>query len=246
IEDQVFQEITDEYLQMVIAKFKSIGLEAIPYDQITATKAFPKIADKGAREKTNLKKSWGVAQTFTPGDIDYLSWNFADPFGPQQKISKELKAILFSNLVTIDFCHLGVDISQEVERYRGSGDKTIYTDGTASVVPAIIIEGYTYPLKGVQMGIDNTYALGLSSAGKQYNTQFGMNASGIESYHPYALSSEWCEGCEPSFAQRKVKLMENGIGTVVITADPVEFKTAVLEALSLYLDELFMLYQAQL
>ncbi|MGB1032346.1 MAG: hypothetical protein ACPGWM_07015, partial [Flavobacteriales bacterium] len=130
IEDQVFQEITDEYLQMVIAKFKSIGLEAIPYDQITATKAFPKIADKGAREKTNLKKSWGVAQTFTPGDIDYLSWNFADPFGPQQKISKELKAILFSNLVTIDFCHLGVDISQEVERYRGSGDKTIYTDGT--------------------------------------------------------------------------------------------------------------------
>ena len=39
--------------------------------------------------------------------------------------------------------------------------------------------------------------------------------------------------------------MENGIGTVIIKADPEKFKKAALDALNQYLDEVFVLYKVE-
>lgn len=244
IEDETFQEITNAYYDMLIAKFKELKINVVPYKAIEETKDFPKLKDKSTKENFKVKKSWGVTKTFNYDQHDYIVWNNAAPFGPQQKIAKEMKAMLFNSQVTIDFCHIGIDITQSGTNYYGSNKRVIYTEGKASVVPAIHITGYTYNSKGLDMLEDNTFNFSLASSGKQNNLILNLNISNIESATQYAISTDMCEGCTPEFAQGKIKLMEHTNGTVVIKADPVLFKKAVLEVLQQYLDEVFLIYSS--
>lgn len=239
VEEALLQEITDEYYAMVTKRFEALGMSVISYDEIQKAKAFEKLVEKGSREKENVVSSWGVAQIFTPKNQDYITWNNAGPFGPHQKVAKELKTILYSSLTTVDFCF----ITMTAKSSAGiSGNyRNVYTEGSASVIPAINIHGYSYPLRGLKMMEDNTYGFGYNDKGKSHTTMFTGN---ISSTIDYATKVEKCASCEPSFA-RKFKLMSHGLGTVVITADPVKFKEAVLDALTIYLDQVFMLYEVQ-
>ena len=245
VSDATFQEIANEYEKMVVAKFKSIGISAKDYKEIQKAKSFPKLKEKQLKEKDNVRKSWGVARTFTPRNQDLIDWGYADPFGPHLKVAKELDALLFTSLVTVDFCAIGVEVSQSGFTESGSGRRHVYTEGKSTVVPMIIIDGYTYPMKGMKMGEDNTINLCVDEKGNPYHTKLDLNQSEIASKVDFATSVEKCDGCQPEFAKGRLKLMENTMGTVVIKADEQLYKKAVLDALQQYLDQVFMLYKAQ-
>ena len=240
IDDGLLQSITDEYYSLLTQRFTKLGLTVMDQDKIRQSKSWAKLKDKGTKDKENVVKSWGVAKIFTPNNQDYVTWNNAAPFGPHTKVAKEMKAILYSALTTVDFCY--IDMTAKSTASVSGNYKSTYTEGTATVVPAINIHGYTYPLKGVKMMEDNTYGFGISPAGKQHNTIYTGNVS---SAIDYATKVEKCASCEPEFTS-KFKLMSHGLGTVVVTADPAKFKAAVLDALNKYLDEVFALYAAQL
>lgn len=245
LSDDVLQEITDKYYQMLTKRFEDLGIEVLKYETIQSAKSYGKLKDKGEREKENIKKSWGIAKIFVPGSEPYITWNNASPFGPHQKLAKELDAVLISSLITIDFADIGVDINQHGKNYYGLNERVIYTEAKSSVVPNINIIGYTYSKSGTNMFEDNTYMFNLDSKGKQLNFKLDLNQSEISSDKNFAISTEKCENCEPVFAKSYLKIMERGMGTVLIKADPELYKVAVLDALSKYLDEVFMVIKAQ-
>lgn len=239
VPESVFQEITDEYYTMVKTRFENYGLQVVSPEQVREAKSYPKLAEKGTLDKENVVKPWGVAKVYSPNGQDYVSWNNAAPFGPHQKVARELKSILFSSLTTIDFCTVEMSTSSNTANY--TTHKTTYVEGNATVTPVINIHGYTYPLNGLKMLEDATYTFGYSPNGKQHNTTYtGMTTS----QQDYAEKIEKCATCKPEFSS-KYNLMSHGIGTVVVTANPEKFKVAVLDALTLYLDEVFKLYEAQ-
>lgn len=244
IDEKLLQEISNEYGQMLESRFKALGLEVVPYQDIAATKGYEKLMDKCEKPRETVKKEWGVAQVYTAGEHPFIRFKDADPFGPQYKIPKELDAIMVNSMITIDFCHIGIDIKQSGSRYYGSGTRTIYTEGSSSVVPAIHIDGHTYDDKGLFMWEDNSYIFTV----KEQNKVHHAYAHSIESEMEFVASAERCESCQPAFAKRSgfsLRQMESGLGSVVITVDPVQFKAAVLDALNQYLDKIFALYAAQ-
>lgn len=244
IDDALMQDISNTYYTMLVSKFKELGINVVPYAKIENAKSFAKLKEKDLKENINIKKSWGVTKTFNYDAHDYIVWNNAAPFGPHQKITKEIKAMLFNSQVTIDFCHIGIDISQSGTNYYGTNKRVVYTEGNASIVPGIHILGYTYNDNGLNMLEDNTFNFSISPSGKQNNLILNTHKSDIESTTQYALKTEMCDGCTPEFAKGRLKLFEHNTGTVVITADPELYKKAVLEALQKYLDEVFLIYGA--
>lgn len=241
LNDQVFQEITDEYYNMLKSRFESLGIEVVNYDAISEAKSYKKLKDKGLRETEDVKKSWGMAKTYNYSGLPYISWDNAAPFGPQQKLPKELDAVLFNSLVTVDFAHIGIDIEQSGKNYYGSNERVIYTEAKSSVVPVINIDGYTYPSKGTEMLEDNTYIFCLNPKGKQLNFKLDLNESNIESELVFASEVDRCDDCKPEFAQNYFQIMEGGMGTVIVKADSEKYKKAVLDALEKYLDEVFVI-----
>ena len=243
VSDEVFQEIADEYLEMLKMRFADLNMNVLPREELVNSKNYEKLKEKGLNETENVKKAWGVAKTYSGGNGDYITWNNAAPFGPHTKVPAELKAVLFNSTVTLNFAFIGIQIDQETSRWANS--KTVYTKGEASVVPAVHVVGHTYNDKAVALIEDNTYNFAVDPKAKQNNIKLDLNISDIVSEINYAESTESCEGCEPEFAKSYMKIMEAGIGTIVVQADPVKFKEASLDALSKYLDEVFTLYKVE-
>ncbi len=245
IDDALLQEISDEYGTMLETRFKALGLEVVPYEKIKGTKRYASLVEKEEMKRETVKKEWGVAQVYSAGQHPYVSYNNADPFGPQYNIPKELKAIMVNSMITVDFAHIGIDIKQSGSSYHGSvNSRIVYTEGSSSVVPSIHIDGHTYNDRGLFMLEDNSYIFAI----KEQNKVFNAFGNGIESNVEFATSAERCDSCEPEFAKRSgfsLKQMESGLGTVVIKADPDLYKKAVIDALNQYLDKVFALYTAQ-
>ena len=239
VPESVFQEITDEYNAMVRKRFEDLGFTVTDQADVKKVKSYAKLAEKGTAEKQNVVKSWGVANIYCPNGQDYVTYNgIKGPLGPHAKVARELKAVLYSSLTTVDFCFIEMDADGNI------GDNPYanqYIEGNAKVTPAISIHGYTYPLSGVKMLEDATYTFATNDKGKYHNTMYkGMIVSDLS----YSARTEKCSDCQPEFA-RKANLFAHGMGTVVITADPEMYKKAVLDALTKYLDEVFMLYTAK-
>lgn len=246
IENEVFQEITDEYYKMLVLKFKELGIEVVPYQNIEATKSYAKLKEKYQSEPYNGTKGWGYAVIYNYDNHDFLAWNGGAPLGPHLKVAKELKTLLYNSQVTVDFCRIGVDIDQYRSSYPTRYTKgEIYTEGKASILPMVFVQHYTYNPQGTKMREDNTYSLTVDSKGKQSMLILDTHPSNISSDVPFAESSELCESCKPSFTKGKIKLFESNLGTVTITANPELYKKAVLDVLQQYLNETFSLYAAQ-
>jgi len=245
INEQLLQDITDEYYSMLKKRFEDLGIEVLSYDELSSAKSYTKLKNKGMRETENVKKSWGIAQIYNYGNAPYITWNNASPFGAQQKLPKELDAVLLSSLVTIDFAEIGIDIKQSGKNYYGIKERVIYTEANSSVVPVIKIDGFTYNKQGIGMFEDNTYLFSINDKGKQLFMKLDMNDSEIESEMVFAPEVTRCDDCKPVFVKNFSNTMERGMGTVFIKADPEKYKAAVLDVLEQYLDEMFMVIKSQ-
>ena len=241
VEPELLHQIADAYHEMLVAKFKELGLNVVPYSSIAATKSYPKLIDKEKREDFQVKKSWGVAAVVNYDNHPFIRWG-SSPFGPATKVTKELKALLFNSQVTIEFAAIGIDISQTAKDSKAFNQRTIYTQGKSSVVPVIYIVGYTYPDRGLNMIEDNTFNYIMSPKGKMNNLVLNMSPSEIMSDVVFATDIQNCSGCKPEFAKGRIALSESNMGTVEITVNPELYKKAVLEVLQKYIDETFALY----
>lgn len=241
VEPELLHEIANTYHDMIVAKFKGLGINVVPYANIEATKSYPKLIEKEKQEDFQVKKSWGVAAVVNYGNHPFISWG-GSPFGPANKVAKEVKALLFNSQVTIEFAVIGIDISKTSSNSSAFSQKTIYTEGKSSVVPLIHIAGYTYPDRGLNMVEDNTFNFIISPNGKMNNLKLDLKPSEIMSETVFATEIKNCSGCKPEFTKGRVALFEHNMGTVEITVDPEMYKKAVLEVLQKYLDETFTLY----
>ena len=243
VEPELLHDIANTYHDMIVTKFKELGINVVPYANIEATKSYPKLIEKEKQEDFQVKKSWGVAVVVNYDNHPFIRWG-SSPFGPASKVTKEVKALIFNSQVTIEFAVIGIDISKTTETSSVFKQKTIYTEGKSSVVPLIHIVGYTYPDRGLNMIEDNTFSFTMSPQGKMNNLQLNSNPSEIMSEVVFAKEIKNCSGCKPEFAKGKISLSESNMGTVEITVNPELYKKAVLEVLQKYLDETFALYAA--
>jgi hypothetical protein len=244
VEPELLHDIANAYHDMIVAKFKELGMNVVPYANIEAANSYPKLIEKEKREDFQVKKSWGVAAVVNYDNHPFIRWGSA-PFTPANKVAKEVDALLFISQVTIDFAAIGIDISKTSSKNSIFSQSTVYTKGTSSVVPMIFIAGYTYPDQGLNMIEDNTFNFTKSSKGKINNLQLDTSPSEIMSETAFATEIKNCSGCKPEFAKGRIALSESNMGTVEITVDPELYKKAVLEVLQQYLDETFALYAAQ-
>ncbi len=244
VEADLLKEIANTYHNMIVAKFKALGMNVVPYANIEATKNYAKLVEKEKREDFQLKKSWGVATVVNYDNHPFIRWGNT-PFGPVSKVVKELNTLLFNSQVTVEFAAIGIDISTTSDKGTIFQQPTIYTQGKSSVVPVVYIAGYTYPDQGLNFIEDNTFSYTLSPKGKMNNLQLDMHPSEISSDIQFATNIENCSGCIPKFSKGRFLSAENSIGTVEITVNPELYKQAVLEVLQKYLDETFALYAAQ-
>jgi len=244
VEPELLHEIANEYHNMLVTKFKELGINVVPYANIEATKSYPKLLEKEKQEDFQVKKSWGVAAVVNYDNHPFLRWGSA-PFTPSMKVAKEVDALLFVSQVTIEFAVIGIDISRTTEKGSIFSQSTVYTQGKSSVVPMIYIAGYTYPDRGLNFIEDNTFSFAKSPKGKLNNLQLDMNYSDITSETIFATDIQNCKGCKPEFAKGRIALSESNMGTVEITVNPELYKKAVLEVLQKYVDETFALYAMQ-
>ena len=245
LSDELLQEITNTYHLNLKKRFEELGIEVIPYQELMAAKSYKKLLDKGLKDTENVKKSWGVAYIYNYDRNPYISWSSAGPFGPHQKIPKELDAVLFNSLVTIDFAEIGIDISKSTKKNGTFGSRKTYTEAKSSVVPVINIDGYTYSSSGLKMHEDNTFLFCINPKGKQMIMKLDLKPSEIESDIEFVEEIEKCQDCQPKFTKGFLKMMEQGMGTIIIKVDPELYKKAVLDALDQYLDEMFMVINNQ-
>ena len=245
LSEELLQDITNEYYSMLKTRFEDMGIEVIPYSEISEAKSYEKMKDKGTRETENIKDSWGVAQIYNYDAEPYITWTSAAPFGPQQKLPKELDAILFSSLVTVDFSHIGIDIEQYRKSDFSLSGRVIYTEAKSSIIPAINIDGYTYSTSGIKMTEDNTHIYCINPKGKQFIMKLDLNESEIESEKTFATEVYKCDDCVPVFVKNYTQIMESGMGTVFVKVNQELYKVAVLDALGKYLDEIFMVINSQ-
>ena len=243
VEPELLHEIANNYHDMLVVKFKELGINVVPYANIEATKSYPKLIEKEKQEDFQVKKSWGVAAVVNYDNHPFLRWGSA-PFTPSMKVAKEVDALLFVSQVTIEFAVIGIDISKTTEKSSIFSQSTVYTQGKSSVIPMIYIAGYTYPDRGLNFIEDNTFSFAKSPKGKLNNLQLDMNPSNIMSETVFATEIKNCQGCKPEFAKGRVALIESNMGTVEITVNPELYKKAVLEVLQQYVDETFLLYAA--
>ena len=244
IEPELLREIANEYHNMLVTKFKELGMNVVPYSNIAATKSYEKLLEKEKQEDFQVKKAWGIAAVVNYDNHPFLRWGSA-PFTPSMKVAKEVDALLFVSQVTVEFAVIGIDISKTTEKGSIFSQSTVYTQGKSSVVPMIYIAGYTYPDRGLNFIEDNTFSFAKSPKGKLNNLQLDTNPSNIRSETIFATDIKNCQGCKPEFAKGRVALTENIMGTVEITVNPELYKKAVLDVLQQYVDETFMLYAAQ-
>ncbi len=243
INDELFQEIADEYHKMLVERFEKLGLTVLPYSAIEATTAYAALKAKGKTSTMHSKKNWGVAKVFSGEQTPFITFNPVLPFGPHAKVAKELNAILFNSVVTLDFSHIGIKITQSGESNYNKTRRTIYTEGKSSIVPALHIDGHTYGNNLMPRYEDNTYSASVLPRGLHL-LQIDLKPSEIESPVNFAISAESCKRCPLNFKSGSF-IKSSNLDTVVITADPESYKEAALDLLNQYLDQAFALYQAQ-
>ena len=233
VDDAVFQDITNTYRDMVVKRFQDMGMTVVPYAEMETAKSYAKLTkDAGGTAQVLDRKLWGVEKQFVPEGQKVAIWfNQNLPFGAQRKVPNELDAILYNSFIRIDFAQLGVEVSGS----KGSDSTHTYinTEGKSSIAAVVNIAKDTLSFAVTKKGTHN-----LSMFGEDKAEALNV-VSGVE----YADSVETCKsGCDLGFKTTGF-WASNRIDTVVVTADPVKYKAAVLDALEQYLDKQFALYQ---
>lgn len=248
IEDNLMQEITDEYYKMLAEKLKTNGISLS--DEYKNTDQYQKLIDNSAELSREIeKKNWGVSKIFTANKAPYIE--FPITAGPHSSLGNKLKKPVGMVFITVDFININQNIKKGVSNLWGERTDNFET----SIEPIIRIEGVT---QGAKMRGDGTYA---RFAGPNYSfCNPSITNYTITSEIPYAARLNKAEGMPDSMKKFKSAIMgdmvaifskglvKSGRGvaenTFTIKANPESFKKSVLNALDKYNTYLLMYIKA--
>ncbi len=240
IDDNLMQEITDEYYNMLAEKLKANGISLS--DEYKNTDQYKKLIDNSADlSREAEKKNWGVSRIFTANKAPYIE--FPIMAGAHSSLGNKLKKPVGMVFITIDFININQNIKKGVSNLWGERTDKFET----SIEPIIRIEGVT---QGAKMRGDGTYA---KFAGPNYSYCNPSIADyTITSGIPYAAKLDKASGLPESMKKFKsavlgdmAAIFSNGIvksgrgvaeNTFTVLANPESFKKAVLNALDKYND----------
>ncbi len=245
VPDSVFQEITEEYNNMVVARLNALGVDVIPVSEMQKKKSFKKlVGDAQAGNGTvweDSKKNWGVSKNAVPVGQYSVWYNYMKPFGAHAKLPKELKAALFNSFLHINFAVIDVTASGNVSKKdQGHSIRTTKTTSrNTNVTPLVFIDNRsTTTLAQPPKAFANFNIIYDVKTGRSFGRE---HAIGANSSLDYAKSVETCTNCTLGF-ESKSFLNEGDVKIYKIDADPALYKKAALEALGKHLDKTFALY----
>lgn len=248
IEDNLMQEITDEYYKLLAEKLKANGISLS--DEYKNTDQYQKLINNSADlSRETEKKNWGVSKIFTANNAPYIE--FPIMAGPHSSLGNKLKKPVGMVFITVDFININQNIKKGISDLWGERTDKFETN----IEPIIRIEGVT---QGAKMKGDGTYA---KFAGPNYSFCNPSIANyAITSGLPYTAVLNKAEGMPESMKKFKSAvlgdvaaifskgLVKSGRGvaenTFVIQANPEAYKTAVLNALNQYNDYLLAYIKA--
>ena len=243
IDDNLMQEITNEYYSKLSEKFKAIGISLS--DEYKNTDQYKKLVENGANLNREVeKKNWGISKIFTANKAPYIEFPVG-MMGPHASLGNSLKKPVGTVFITIDFINIDQKIQKGVSGYWGRTDKF-----ETNIEPIIRVEGVT---QGAKMRGDGSYALFNGNNWSFCNASL-QNTYAITSTIPYAADLEKTKNMPESmkkfksnFAADMATIFSNGIiksgrgvseNTFTILANSESFKKAVLNALDKYNDYL--------
>lgn len=243
IEDQLMQEIADEYYKKLEASLKENGFSLS--DAYLNTGAYKKLVENNAdRERETEKKNWGVAKIFTSNNAPYIEYP-TGMMGSHSSLGNDLKMPVGQILITIDFIDINQKISGGVSDLWGYRTDKFETD----IMPTIRIEGVTSASLGKQFKGDGTYAK-FTGGNWGYSNAMLKGDYAIASDINYAAELDKAKGIPESMKKFKSAFagdmaaifsrgaISNGRGTsentFIIYANPAAYKAAVLNALDKY------------
>lgn len=236
IDDSDFQEITDQFQQMLIEKFSKMGLEIVPPTAYETDKNYLKLVENNTKDRMTVKKTWGAAKVFSADQRPFFVYPMS-ALGPHVKFAKSVDCLIANIHLTIDFAFIGF----KTERYHDYA--YTHRSATSTIVPVIRIEGMTE--NALQVRTDGSY---ISIIKDQSNAHSLTLNSEFSSDLEYAADLSSCENCMPQFTESEfLDIFRSGnvTGTYRIKADKAKYKAAVLDALDKLSDSWFIIYNAQ-
>ncbi len=246
VDDVVFQEIADEYYQMLAKKFKENGFSL--NEAYKNHSSYQKLVESNKELKREVnKKNWGVSKIFTANKAPYIEYP-TGIMGAHASLGNDLKIPVGQLFVTVDFIEIMQNIQKGISGFTLMDGSSRTDKFETDMRPVIRIEGITSASFNNQFKGDGTYARFNGGNWSYCNAKFD-NFS-LSSSVPYANDVEATEGMPESMKKFKSDVVgdlasifsrgavKSGRGnleaTYTIKANPQEYKKAVLDALAQY------------
>lgn len=246
IDDQIFQDIANQYYENLTKKFEKHGYAL--NDQFKESNGYLTLKEKsGDNDLQTYKKNWGVAQVYTANNEPYIEYPIG-MMGAHSKMGNEMKYPIGQLLITIDFAQIIQKIAKDTEYgFLSNVGNTVTTASKATLYPVITIEGPTE--SGLNLKGDGTYAKFIGN-NWGYSNAIIQVGKGVTSEKTFALKTEAIKGMPEQMKKFKSSvlgdlasifsggLIDSGRGTgeftFTVKADPEKYKVAVLDALDKY------------
>ncbi len=231
VEEQVFQEITDEFAQSFSKKLEGLGISMIGWDKVKATENFEKMKAKQI-DREFKSNTTGFEEIYTANNGPYTKQVVGNPgiWGTYAKIGKELgkgtNTIALD--IIIDFASFDIDLKRKYSAY--------YTNTSASANGFPMISVMTN--NGAPgLGYMTTNMTTVGKYGEATIITPKKNVLFDDTKGEYAVEVSSYQGKLPERMKQRFTFGDNmTTGTFVIKADAAKYKEAVLGALNKYAD----------
>lgn len=247
IDDNVFQEIADEYYVRLAARFQKEGYSL--NEEYKNHKSYQKLVENSADlEREVNKKNWGVSKIFTANNAPYIEYP-QSMMGAHASLGNDLKIPIGQIFITVDFIEIMQNIKKGISSFTLMGRSERTDEFKTDFAPVIKIEGITNESFGKAFKGDGTYAK-FTGGNWSYSHAMFRHDFVLTSDKLYANDYEVTKGMPTSMLKFKSAVVgdlanifsrgavRTGRGTMersfTIHADPAAYKAAVLDALDQY------------
>lgn len=242
IEDNILQEIANEYYKNLETKFKANGISLT--NEYKESEQYQKLIERSADLSREVEsKGWGISQIVTANNGPYIE--FPITAGPHAALGNKLKKPVGILFVTVDFIEITQNISKGISSFTLMDGSSRTDKFETDMRPVIRIDGVTQVGK---MRGDGSYARFNGDNWSYCNPSLQNYA--ITSAVPYADDVQVAEELPERMKKFKSAVMgdlvsifsrgavKSGRGnleaTYTIKANPQAYKKAVLDALDKY------------
>ncbi len=249
VDNQLFQEIADEYYSRLAAKLAAQGLTVS--DDWKNSKHYQTLVEDNAKHKrVTFDKDWGVSELVTANKAPYIEYG-SMAFGAHAKLGNEQEYPVGQMFLTINFA----DIAQSVSESSSFSYRTIEAEST--ITPLVSVSP---PTMG---GISRAFAAGKGDGSYATFQGDSWGNTSVAVKNPLTSSLQYSQGIEKaegmpemfrkysSFSEDLLSIVslgrfDSGRGgagefVFVVKADREKYKAAVLDALSKWDDHLLMM-----